>query len=199
MALAVEAMILSVGLTQRISDLRIQRDLNAKRADFDPITMLPNRQHIRSQGQKLFARARKRKTTLAVMFLDIDHFKRINDTYGHATGDEVLCTVANRCRGALRSAELMGRYGGDEFIVFFPGGRPGDPEIIGRRLVDFVGATPVATSEGESIAVTISAGVALLEPTTTSLDELVELADKALYDAKGSGRDRLTMSGNAGG
>ena len=120
--------------------------------------------------------------------MDIDHFKKINDTYGHQAGDAVLCEVAARLQQHLRPTDLLARYGGEEFVALLPRLPIAMLAPLADRLNAVVRETPVR-HERQRISVTISIGTALLTPESTSLDELLTQADQAMYQSKQQGRD----------
>jgi diguanylate cyclase (GGDEF)-like protein len=126
--------------------------------------------------------------------LDIDYFKQVNDRYGHACGDEVLREVAQRCRKNTREVDVLGRYGGEEFVIVLANVSTSPAHMVAERLRAYVCATPVETTNGP-IPVTISIGVALLDEATTTLEALVQRADGALYNAKRNGRNRVEIDG----
>jgi diguanylate cyclase (GGDEF)-like protein len=119
--------------------------------------------------------------------IDADHFKRINDTYGHQTGDEVLREISTRCRQTLRSNDVFGRYGGEEFLVVFPETTIDEAGAVAERLRVAVGGQPIQIGD-KALEVTVSIGLASHAP-GHDLDKLVERADAALYAAKQSGRN----------
>jgi diguanylate cyclase (GGDEF)-like protein len=129
-----------------------------------------------------------------VLMLDIDYFKQVNDRYGHACGDEVLREVAQRCRKNTREVDVLGRYGGEEFVIVLANVSYSPAHLVAERLRAYVTATPVKTTSG-SIPVTISIGLALLDEATTTLEALVQRADGALYNAKRNGRNRVEVDG----
>jgi diguanylate cyclase (GGDEF)-like protein len=120
--------------------------------------------------------------------VDIDHFKRVNDTYGHATGDEVIRTVAERLAGQIRGTDLLGRYGGEEFACLLVD--TDDDVVVPERLRACVAESPVQTQSGP-LAVTVSIGVAHLCPEDGHVGELLARADQAFYEAKRVGRSRV--------
>lgn len=167
---------------------RLQTTIAA--ANLDPLTGLANRRHAIARLESMAAAARDRAEPLAVMMLDIDHFKRINDTYGHAVGDACLAAVAERLRGALRRNDIVGRIGGEEFCIFLPGATEDEARATGERLCRATAFAP----DGEDVIlrVTLSAGASLARA-TVPLDTLMVQADRALYRAKAEGRARLVL------
>jgi two-component system cell cycle response regulator len=121
--------------------------------------------------------------------IDADHFKRINDTYGHQTGDEVLREISARCRQTLRSNDLFGRYGGEEFLVVFPETNLDEAGAVAERLRVAVGGQPIRIGNGDKVVeVTVSIGLGVHAP-GLDFDKLVERADAAMYAAKQAGRN----------
>jgi diguanylate cyclase (GGDEF)-like protein len=153
----------------------------------DGLTGLTNRRHLLELAERAFERCRRRGIPLAAIMVDVDHFKTINDTHGHAIGDLVLTTVAMQCRQELRAGDLLGRYGGDELIVLLPGSSPEDALHAAQRLRAAVSGTPIEVGT-VLVPVTLSLGVTPAEQ-CTDLDELLARADTALYEAKAAGRD----------
>ena len=127
--------------------------------------------------------------------IDIDFFKKVNDTYGHASGDEVLRTVASIIKAQLRESDIPARYGGEEFAVLLPYTHIDEAKIVGERLRKAVEEASIQLDK-LNINVTISMGLAELTPDLSG-EELFKLADKALYEAKESGRNRVCISKNA--
>ncbi|MCC7278484.1 MAG: diguanylate cyclase [Chromatiaceae bacterium] len=157
----------------------------------DYLTGLYNRRHLFEAGEALYSQARRGHTSLAAVMLDIDHFKRVNDTYGHLAGDRVLKEIAGVLAKGLRRADLIGRYGGEEFCILLPGIERDALLAKLESLRDRVARTPIAHG-AEQLSVTISMG-ANLEPAET-LQALIDRADAALYQAKEGGRNRAVMA-----
>ncbi|WP_170144779.1 GGDEF domain-containing protein [Hydrogenivirga caldilitoris] len=162
----------------------------------DPLTGLFNRRYMKEILEKEFMRAKRYNLPLSLLMIDIDFFKKINDTYGHTVGDQVLIEVSRRLLNSLRQIDSASRWGGEEFLVVLPNtGRRG-AIAVGERIREEVAKEPVVTDKGDKIWATVSVGVASLEGSTDEYESLkpgdmIELADKALYRAKRSGRNRV--------
>lgn len=169
------------------------RELLAHQATHDPLTGLPNRRAILERLGEECSRAGRRNEVLAVGMCDLDHFKRINDTYGHQSGDEVLCGFARILTDGLRPYDAAGRLGGEEFLVVAPVSAPSDCAVLFERLRAETAQTAMPTRDGKTLSVTVSIGVAYTVGESTP-DEMVRTADAALYDAKRAGRDRVVVA-----
>ncbi|MFQ5596235.1 MAG: diguanylate cyclase, partial [Anaerolineae bacterium] len=161
-----------------------------KLAITDSLTGLYNRRGLFEFGRREVERARRFGRPLAAIMFDLDHFKRVNDTYGHATGDQVLAGLAARCRQALREVDLLGRYGGEEFAVLLPEIELADAGQVAERLRQSTAQAPFATDQG-LMEITISLGVAPLDDECADLEALLQRADQALYAAKEAGRNKV--------
>jgi diguanylate cyclase (GGDEF)-like protein/PAS domain S-box-containing protein len=161
-------------------------------ATTDPLTGIFNRRHFFAEGEKLFQRSLHQSTDLAAMMVDLDHFKAINDTYGHSLGDLALCAVTLRLQDNLRATDLLARYGGEEFVILLPHTGFEDACRIADRLLKAISGSPVLT-KGQKIQLSMSLGIAQLTYQTTSLDELLREADQGLYLAKQGGRNRWAV------
>lgn len=185
-------------LRETEQNLRLERDINARLfqqvrslADTDALTKLHNRRRFIELAEAELARAKRYHLPIALIMLDLDGFKAINDTHGHAVGDQVLEQVALRLRG-VRGSDILARYGGEEFIALCPSI---DLERAGRlaeRLRATLSERPIETSAG-AIRVTASLGVAVIDRRLTDLDQFIDRADQALYQAKAAGRNRVSM------
>ncbi len=164
-------------------------------ATTDALTGVLNRRAFLEQGQALVA-VRDRPSSWVLM-LDIDHFKNINDRYGHLAGDSVLAETAKRAAGCLREGDLFGRYGGEEFVALLQGGPASDVSRAAERILDVIRAEHVHTQEGE-IGVTVSGGLSAVASDERDLWAAVARADDALYRSKEDGRDRLSVEQAAG-
>ncbi|WP_249998711.1 diguanylate cyclase [Actinoplanes sp. M2I2] len=158
-------------------------------ATVDGLTGLTNRNHFFAQAEAQLLVSRRRHEPVTAIMIDIDHFKNINDTYGHPVGDEVIRAVADRLRGAVRDGDLLGRYGGEEFAVLTPQAAT-TATGLAARLHRVVSGEPVPTAAGP-LPVTISVGVAGSGGDDPDLRQLLTHADRALYEAKQTGRDRV--------
>lgn len=157
------------------------------RSQHDVLTRLPNRAMFRDFAERQLGLAERRGQGLAVIAIDLDHFKNVNDNEGHAAGDEVLMEAALRIARAVRSSDMAARLGGDEFIVLLSQTDSDAAMQTATRIVEALGQPYAATSQ----SVTGSAGVALYPRNGTTLDALIVAADKALYSAKSAGRARM--------
>jgi diguanylate cyclase (GGDEF)-like protein len=157
-------------------------------ATIDPLTNVYNRRYFFNQAEIEMARAKRYGRPLSALMLDIDHFKRVNDTYGHSIGDQVLQGVAQRCQHVMRKNDLLGRYGGEEFAVILPETHLMEGKKMAERLRRVISEQPFETLRG-SIEITISIGVADYHFGVPSAPAMLDLADQALYQAKQAGRN----------
>lgn len=185
-----EAMgVVLVGLD--ITERKIAEQELERRATTDPLTGLANRRAFFERAEAELLRAKRAGEDLAVLLIDIDHFKKINDTKGHQAGDEVLVMLAKRVVATLREIDIIARYGGEEFIALLAGDAGGVLQSAERLRAAFDGV-PIATNAGD-IAITISIGVAFVESLDDPLEATIEKADAALYESKNQGRNRVTL------
>lgn len=161
-------------------------------ASTDALTGIPNRRHFIAQVESELARIQRFERPAALLMLDLDYFKRINDTHGHAAGDAVLVAFADTVRSALRKVDYLGRMGGEEFAVLLPGSNLADAGQLAERLRSHTQARTVSVG-GQDIEVTVSIGVALMRAEDGSPDAVMARADAALYRAKASGRNRVAL------
>jgi diguanylate cyclase (GGDEF)-like protein len=172
-------------LSAREHRLRLQ-------AYIDPLTGVLNRRSFLELSGKEEARGRRRDYELAVLMVDIDHFKRVNDTYGHGCGDAVIRALADICSRALRPSDLVARYGGEEFVISLPETGLEAARLVADRLRHSVSQATVA-AEGATIRFTVSIGVAICSR-SSSFASAMRSADEALYVAKRNGRNRVELA-----
>jgi diguanylate cyclase (GGDEF)-like protein len=157
----------------------------------DSLTGLLNRRQFMESADRELERSRRYRRDLSVIMLDIDFFKKVNDTYGHLVGDQVLQAVAAKCRANRRQADLIGRYGGEEFVILLPETNNARAMLAAERLRGEIGNSPIHTDAGP-VRITVSLGIATLEGQDLRLDTLIDRADQALYLSKQTGRDMVS-------
>lgn len=161
----------------------------------DPLTGIFNRRYLDARMSEEVTRADQGQLDLSILLIDLDHFKRINDTYGHVIGDFVLRQMCSLIARLSRPTDTVARYGGEEILVVAPGSRDDDAHAFARRLCQSMAEERLHLPEGGHISVTASIGVASLLPHETT-DKLIRRADVALYRAKDEGRNRVIMAPN---
>ena len=182
-----------VGTDYDITQHKAAEDQLRERAEFDALTGLPNRALFNDRLSSAIERARRSGKTMALLFLDIDHLKGVNDSHGHGAGDELLRIAAKRLLAAVRSVDTVARLAGDEFTVILEGlAEPADAEAVAMKLVEAM--RPPMRFGGSIVHVSASVGLALLEPGDSDPASLLRRADEALYEAKRAGRDRYAIS-----
>jgi two-component system, cell cycle response regulator len=182
---------------QDAAELQVSRDLY-EAAVRDRLTGLYNRGYFDDRIAAECAFVKRHQSTMAVLLIDLDHFKQINDTHGHPAGDAVLRTTATKIRESLRAEDLAARYGGEEFVVLARGTDAGGALVLGQRLRTRIAQTAMAIPGG-SVRVTASIGVAVMRRDLVyrNAAELVAAADEALYEAKRNGRDQVVLTREA--
>nr|WP_225562051.1 GGDEF domain-containing protein [Rhodanobacter sp. DHB23] len=158
----------------------------------DPLTGTLNRLALDEESLRLF-RAADRPNTLAALIIDVDHFKRINDNFGHVAGDRVLAALAAGIRWRLQPPAVLGRMGGEEFLVLLPDTGVAEAIALAERLRAAIAAMPSVPDAGIA-GVTASIGIAAYRSGDASVDDLIQRADRALYDAKRAGRNRVVAA-----
>jgi diguanylate cyclase (GGDEF)-like protein len=193
------AITMTVAMSQRIGALRRQRDRMRALAERDALTGLPNRRALAEVLPRRLDEARAQGRPVAVLFVDLDRFKAVNDRHGHAVGDAVLVEAARRLSEHLRGGELAARHGGEEFVLLLPGADLAQATAAAERLREEIANTPFTTAVGP-LAVTASFGVASAVPGTgrraLGPAELLARADAAMYRAKQAGRNRVEAAPN---
>ena len=180
--------------TIALENARLFKELQSL-ATTDPLTEIWNRRHFIHLAKIEFQRARRFKQPLSVVLFDIDSFKVVNDTYGHPVGDQVLRCMAKVCQANLRQADLLGRYGGEEFMVLLPNTTVDRAKIIAERLRNQIAQTPMITDHGP-IHISASFGIAEMDETCLDIDTLLTYADRAAYSAKLEGKNRVSFRQN---
>ncbi|HMF43243.1 MAG TPA: GGDEF domain-containing protein [Polyangia bacterium] len=159
----------------------------------DGLTKAFNKKYFTDRLESEFTFSTRHASSLALVLFDLDHFKKVNDTYGHQAGDYVLLEVSTLLSGALRAEDVFARYGGEEFAVICRGSDMNQAPIVGERLRKAVEGHRFVY-DGKSIPVTISVGIAVLpNPAVKDAGDLIALADQALYKSKNGGRNRVTL------
>lgn len=186
-------------LAQRSTHLiaiALQRDAHEKKlyqlATLDELTGLCNRRQFIALSSREIERNRRYQLSLTVLMMDLDHFKNINDRHGHAKGDEVIVHFAQSCRNVLRSTDICGRLGGEEFAAVLPDTRMEDALLAAERLRRVVAEARLPDGEAGTLQYTVSIGVAMLRADETEIDEVLGRADKQLYQAKHNGRNCIS-------
>jgi two-component system, cell cycle response regulator len=184
-----------VAIAARIVNLETQ--LRAAR-DTDGLTQLLNRGAVSVAATREIARSERQRIPLGVLLLDLDHFKWVNDEYGHRAGDLALQTVARVVMANVRRYDIVGRWGGEELLVLLPGTSDAALTVVAERIRQAIERAPITLPDGQRITVTASIGAACSTSLhTPSPDELVQLADIALYRAKQHGRNRVVLFSGA--
>jgi two-component system cell cycle response regulator len=184
--------------------VRLQKELIEKNrlleelSTTDALTGLSNRRYLDETLGLEFMRARRHGTPLAVVMSDVDHFKQVNDRFGHPAGDRVLRMVAQILQRRLRATDFAGRYGGEEFLIILGSSQDGASLLAERWRVEIEEA-PLDVATGSPIAVTMSFGVASITEDMDDPGDLIEAADAALYGAKAAGRNQVVVAGPRGG
>lgn len=179
-------------LTRRALELEQALKLRAEaEANTDELTRLCNRRHFLELGEREIARAVRYGHPLTLLMLDLDHFKRVNDTWGHDAGDQVLRSVSEVLRGSLRDVDILARIGGEEFAILLVEAPEPQAMQVAQRIRSAVENTPITLAGGATVTITLSIGVAVLGARSDDLRNLLREADRALYSAKQQGRNRV--------
>lgn len=178
-------------------EVEAQRDVMERLARTDSLTGVNNRRYFMELAQNELERALRHAEPLSLLMIDIDHFKRINDRYGHPVGDMALKTLSGWCLMAIRSFDAFGRFGGEEFAALLPRTHSKGAFEVAERLRQAIEAADIELSNGQRLSFTISIGVAMLPIAAAkeknAVDTLLAHADQALYQAKAGGRNRVCV------
>ena len=183
-----------IGELLRLVQLQVDQAATAvklrRSAEIDALTGTMNRRTLDLWVERTFADAERTGRPVSVLFVDLDHFKSVNDRYGHACGDDCLRAVSTALRSVLSEADMFGRYGGEEFIAVLPGHDGAEARAIGERMRTAVENVEVR-HEGQRVRLTVSIGIATRQPGEQAPAAAIARADKALYRAKQNGRNRV--------
>jgi diguanylate cyclase (GGDEF)-like protein len=179
------------GVTRNITERkRLEQKLQIQ-ATTDGLTGIFNREHFWTRANEELQRIQRYGGVCSLLMVDIDHFKQVNDTYGHAVGDAVLQWITRLCREAIRDTDLFGRVGGEEFAILLLETDAAGAVAVAERLRQSIYDNHFVNDEGIGIPLRVSVGVAEYQKATESLSELMVRADKALYRAKSEGRNKV--------
>ena len=185
--------VVHVGVLRDITERRAQEETLRRLANTDGLTGVFNRRTFMEEGERLFGIALRHDRPLAVLMVDADHFKSVNDTHGHDIGDQVLRVLAQVVASRLRVTDIFGRLGGEEFAAVLPETDPAGAERIAWAVIEAVRATEVPLPGGGVLRFTVSVGVGVRQAASVELADLLKQADLALYRAKKEGRDRVIL------
>jgi diguanylate cyclase (GGDEF)-like protein len=194
LSMVAASVLIALGVADRLRDQRLALSDAEKRAQTDPLTGVLNRRSLVERLEAACLRARARGLPIALLFIDLDHFKEINDSYGHQAGDACLRAIIDPIHAELRQSDVIGRYGGEEFVVILSSADVSAAQPIAERIRNRVAEVRVE-GFGEPIRLTCSIGVATSDTLGVWGEHLIALADAAVYDAKRSGRNRVQIAG----
>ncbi|MDQ7734124.1 diguanylate cyclase [Halomonas sp. SpR1] len=182
-----------------LASLRQRQDELEERSRTDMLTGLANRSWLQEQMHKRFVLCQEQSRIMSVVFIDLDHFKKLNDQYGHQMGDNVLQTFGKTLQSLIRDGDLAGRWGGEEFLVVLPDEDAQSAQVFAKRIAQRLEKTPMAHDDQEPIHVSVSIGIACLDDGGFgSADELIDAADKSMYFIKHTGRGGIAIYGDRG-
>ena len=187
--------ILEDAVEKRTKDLK---DINVKLhilATTDPLTGIKNRRSFFDSAEPMIPYIRREKQSLAILAIDVDKFKSINDTYGHATGDDALVLITKTISNILRKSDIFGRLGGEEFAVLLPNTSFEGAKMVAEKMRKAIESLEFHSKQDDIVDLRISIGVAMLEEDDNSLDDILQKADEMLYKAKTTGRNKVVCYG----
>lgn len=184
-----------LGFVYFIEDITNQKEMIRKLnklANYDVLTQVYNRRRLMEEAEKELNKAKSSKNCISVLMIDIDHFKKVNDKYGHLAGDKVIKAITKACKDNLRRDDVIGRYGGEEFIIILPNTEKKDAVKIAERIRVYINELIIEFNK-EKINVTVSIGVAcaIIRNDKINIEKIINEADKGLYYAKNNGRNQL--------
>lgn len=182
------------GIVLDISDRKALEDELSELATRDPLTGVLNRRELSRLLEEEVVRARRYGRELSLLWIDFDHFKRINDEHGHAAGDSVLKATSRLLSDSIRSVDLIGRFGGEEFVILLPEMDRREARETAERLRRLISKTPQPLGDGKTVPLTISIGVSVFPDNGTDAGALCAAADRAMYQAKENGRDQVVLA-----
>lgn len=188
---AVNGISVHVGVIRDITERKAYEDVLRRLANTDGLTGILNRRSFTEEGDRLFSLSKRHGRNISVLMIDADHFKSVNDTYGHDVGDIVLKKLAVTVSETLRNTDLFGRLGGEEFAAILPETDEDGADDIARKIIGAIGALEILLADGRTIKFTVSIGIGCDTDAAKNLDALLKEADTALYAAKQSGRNRV--------
>lgn len=177
---------------QDITSRKNREVLLKNQATRDPLTSLYNRRYFEDEVKKRIANARVNDGIYCVLMTDVDFFKKVNDTYGHKTGDKVLIELAQACERALRDNDIVARYGGEEFVIYLDDVTIEKAKAVAERLRETIAGLQVLSDDGRTVTFSISIGISSSK-VSDNIDTLIKTADEALYKAKQNGRNRVEL------
>lgn len=177
-------------LVMNMTKERLERE-QRRAALIDPLTGVANRRAFLERGERLLQRAAAEASPVALLLFDLDWFKQINDTFGHQTGDRILCVFCDVAGMALRPTDVLGRIGGEEFACLLPGATVAEATLAAERIRTRFASHPMVASGAHAVPATVSIGIAIGSDADYSLTTLLASADRALYQAKAKGRNRI--------
>ncbi len=179
-------------------DVTAAKERLERLATHDELTGLHNYRYLHTRMSEELKRAERHRDPLACAMIDVDHFKQVNDTHGHDTGDAVLVEIARRLRAGIRDIDVLARYGGEEFLMLLPTTQLSGALVVAERVFNSIGSAPMRHNAIE-LKVTVSVGIALYPSRDVrSKDQLIKAADVALYQAKNEGRNRICVFSSQG-
>ncbi|MEC4749668.1 diguanylate cyclase [Methylomicrobium sp. Wu6] len=183
-----------VAMVENITDRKQLQHKYEHMAQIDYLTGLANRRHFMQQAEAELARTLRYGGALSLLMLDLDNFKQINDNYGHLTGDRVLQTFSELCQSTLREADLIGRLGGEEFVIMLPATGIAEAVKVAERLRKMIADIFIPLEDGQPLRFTVSIGVTALNELCAHIDAMLQKADQSLYKAKEEGRNRVVYA-----